>query len=533
MAILGSVLRSGIKLTNRIQIRRKTPAQLQRKTLFKLLSKAQKTEFGQKYGFSALIETILFDQRQTFYKQYCQTVPIFNYEQMYNEWWHKAREDEADVCWPGRVKYFALSSGTSGAASKYIPVTKAMSRAIQKTSIRQILSLGKYENLPSDLYEKGFLMLGGSTKLNFEGNHFEGDLSGISAKQIPFWFQQFYKPGKKIAKVKDWAEKLEQIVEQAPKWDIGFIVGVPAWLQIVMEKIIERYKVKNIHEIWPNLRVFGHGGVSFEPYKTGFEKLIDPEKPLIYMDTYLASEGFLAIQNSPDAKGMELVLDNGIFFEFIPFNETNFDDDGELLNSPKTLMIDEIEEGVDYALVISTCSGAWRYLIGDTVKFINKEHSEIIITGRTKHFLSLCGEHLSVDNMNRAVELASSELNIEVREFTVVGKKNKDRFAHHWYIGTDSDIDNNLLRDRIDHHLKILNDDYVVERQHGLNEVFVTTLSPTIFYGWLEKKGKLGGQNKFPRVLKKNLIEDWNNYLATFVRVHKSLVQPSQGLVKE
>lgn len=515
MAILGNVLKSGIKLTSRIKIGNKTPAQLQRKTLKKLLSKAEHTQFGEKYDFASIINSILFDQRKTFYEQYCQNVPIFNYEKMYKEWWYKAREDEKNVSWPGRIKYFALSSGTSEAASKYIPVTKAMTKAIQKASIRQILSLGKYENLPSDLYEKGFLMLGGSTQLNYEKGHYEGDLSGISAKQIPFWFQQFYKPGKKIAKVRDWSEKLEKIVEQAPQWDIGFIVGVPAWLQIVMEKIIERYKVKDIHEIWPHLRVFGHGGVSFEPYKIGFEKLINKDKPLIYIDTYLASEGFIAFQNRPNAKGMQLVLNNGIFFEFIPFNETNFDDDGEIINSPKTLMIDEVEEGVDYALLISTCSGAWRYLIGDTIRFTDKEHSEIVITGRTKHFLSLCGEHLSVENMNRAVELASAELNIDIREFTVVGEKKDGRFAHHWYIGTDNKIDSKLLSEKIDAHLKVLNDDYIVERQHALKEVIVTILPSATFYGWMEKKGKLGGQNKFPRVLKKALIDDWNNYLET------------------
>ena len=511
MAILGSLLKSGIKLSTRLRVGRLSAAALQKKTLSKLLAKARYTQFGEKYNFEELLNATIFDDSSAFYQKFKAIVPVHNYQKMYSEWWQKARAGEKNVAWPGRVKYFALSSGTSDAASKYIPVTKTMSKAIQRAGIRQILTLGRYENLPSDLYEKSFLMLGGSTDLNLQGEHFEGDLSGISAKQIPFWFQRFYKPGKDIARVRDWAEKLEHIVEEAPSWDIGFIVGVPAWLQIVMEKIIERYQVNNIHDIWPNLSVFGHGGVSFEPYKAGFEKLLG--HPLVYMDTYLASEGFIAYQSRPDADGMQLVLNNGIFFEFVPFNEKNFDDDGEIKPNAQTLMIDEAQEGIEYALLLSTCSGAWRYLIGDTVKFTNKKKSEIVITGRTKHFLSLCGEHLSVDNMNKAVELSADELGIAVREFTVAGIKSNSLFGHHWYVGTDDAVNPEMLREKIDQHLKTLNDDYAIERQHALKEIVVTVLPSQIFYGWMAKKGKMGGQHKFPRVLKKAVVTDWEEYL--------------------
>ena len=291
------------------------------------------------------------------------------------------------------------------------------------------------------------------------------------------------------------------------------MAGVPAWLQIIMEKIIERYELDNIHDIWPNLSVFGHGGVSFEPYRAGFEKLLG--HPLIYIDTYLASEGFIAFENRPDADGMHLVLNNGIFYEFVPFNEQNFNEDGELIDNPQTLMIDEVVEGIDYALLLSTCSGAWRYLLGDTVKFVNKRRAEIVVTGRTKHYLSLCGEHLSVENMNKAIELASDELGITVKEFTVVGIRKDSLFAHHWYIGTNDPIDVTTLRDSIDKHIKVLNDDYVVERKHALKDVIVTTLPPDTFFGWMQKRGKMGGQNKFPRVLKKDLIADWEEYLKT------------------
>ena len=514
MAILGSLLKGSIKLSVRMQRKKLNAAKLQKKTLSKLLAKARYTEFGEKYRFDEILNLTIYDDSKAYYAHFKKIIPVHNYEKMYREWWQKARAGQKDVAWPGLVRYFALSSGTSDASSKYIPITKSMSRAIQKTSIRQILTLGNYKELPSNLYEKGFLMLGGSTDLNLQGEHFEGDLSGISAKQIPFWFERFYKPGKNIARVRDWAEKLEQIVEEAPSWDIGFIVGVPAWLQIVMEKIIERYQVNNIHDIWPNLAVFGHGGVSFEPYKAGFEKLLG--HPLIYIDTYLASEGFIAYQSRPDAEGMQLALSSGIFFEFIPFNEQNFDDDGEPIAHPQTLMIDEVAEGVEYALLLTTCSGAWRYLIGDTVKFVNKKKAEIVITGRTKHYLSLCGEHLSVENMNKAVELSAAELGIAVREFAVAGVNLGTLFGHHWYIGTDDPVDADALRQKIDNHLNVLNDDYAIERKHALKEVKLTVLPSQVFYGWMEQKGKLGGQHKFPRVLKKNLLTEWQTYLAHF-----------------
>ncbi len=513
MALLGTLLKRGIKLTNVVRQRQLNPVKLQRKALAKLLSKAQFTDFGEQYGFDKILNAALTQEGKTFYDLYKQQVPVFDYTSLYQAWWHRTHAGEPNVTWPGRVKYFALSSGTSEAASKFIPVTKAMVRAIQKTGVRQMLTLGRYQHLPAELYEKGFLMLGGSTELNLKGKHFEGDLSGITAAQIPFWFQQFYKPGKDIARERDWGHKLDEITEQAATWDIGYIVGVPAWIQLLMEKIIARYGAKTIHDVWPNLMVFCHGGVSFEPYKKGFEKLL--AHPITYIETYLASEGFIAYQTHPNAEGMQLVLNNGLFYEFIPFTEQNFDTDGGLLPNPQTLMIDEVEEGKEYALLISTCSGAWRYLIGDTVRFTSKALAEIVITGRTKHFLSLCGEHLSVDNMNKAVELASGELGITVREFTVVGINHDPLFAHHWYIGTDDAVDADQLRTRIDGHLNGLNDDYAVERRHALKNVLLTVLPTSTFYNWMESKGKLGGQNKFPRVLKKGQVADWEDFLSS------------------
>lgn len=513
MSVLGSLLKQGISLTGSLKPKKFNPVKQQRKTFLKLVSKARITSFGREYHFDQLIDAVLFRDDEYYYQLFKQNVPVFDYNSLYDSWWYRTRKGEKNVCWPGRVKYFALSSGTSDAASKFIPVTKDMVKAIKKTSINQILSLSNFPDLPAQLYEKGYLMLGGSTDLAFKGKYYEGDLSGITASNIPFWFQRFYKPGNEIAKQRDWSEKLEEITQEAPNWDIGFLVGVPAWMQLLMEKIIERYQLNNIHEIWPNLQVFCHGGVSFEPYRLGFEKLLG--RPITYIETYLASEGFLAYQTRPDVKSMQLVLNNGIFFEFVPFNDENFDSDGNIVAQPEAVMIDDVEENKEYALLISTVSGAWRYLIGDTVKFTSKKNAEIVITGRTKHFLSLCGEHLSVDNMNKAIEEASKELNIDIREFTVIGKPYESLFGHHWYVGTEDLADHQTLKTLIDNKLKDLNDDYRTERAHALKEMEVTVLPASRFYEWLEVRGKVGAQNKFPRVLKKaELIESWESFLA-------------------
>jgi hypothetical protein len=492
-------------MPNKAKTGRVDPYKLQKKVLKKLIKRAQITHFGEHYGFADLLK------QPDLVKSFKEQVPTFDYNTIFKKWWYRALNGEAYICWPGQVKYFALSSGTSEASSKHIPVTSDMLKSIKKTSIRQLLSLVQY-NFPVDFYARGILMLGGSTHLHFNGTFYEGDLSGITTGNIPFWFQHFYKPGNRISKERDWNTKLDEIVRNAGNWDIGVICGVPAWLQVLMERIIEEYKLETIHDIWPNLQIYVHGGVSFKPYAKGFEKLLS--KPLTYMETYLASEGFMAYQSRPNTSAMQLVLDNGIFYEFVPFNEQNFDDHGNLIENPVTLTINQVEEGQEYALLISTCAGAWRYLIGDTIKFTSIEDVEIVITGRTKHYLNLCGEHLSQDNMNRAVELMEHQLNIEVREFTVAGIRHGTMFAHKWYIGTDNDVDPELVKQRIDENLKELNDDYRVERIAAIREVIVEILPCNYFYDWLKQKNKEGGQHKFPRVVKKEIRDDWENFIA-------------------
>lgn len=501
--ILPKTIARALSLPNR------DPRRQQLRVLRKLLKKARFTQFGQEHRF----DDILLSRHPG--KKFQQLVPTYNYDKIYREWWYKTLEGTPDVCWPGVIKYFALSSGTSEASSKYIPITRELIKSNTLTSLRQLLSLAKYENVPKSALGRGWLMLGGSTQLQEGPTYFAGDLSGIQQKNIPFWFQSLglYKPGKKIAREKDWSKKLEEIVDNAPNWDIGFIIGVPAWLQLCIEKIIERYNLKTIHDMWPNLAFYVHGGVAMEPYKKGFERLMD--KPITYIETYLASEGFLAYQSRQGAKGMQLALNNNIFFEFVPFDDNNFDADGNLVDQPETYMIHEIEEHKDYAILISTNAGTWRYAIGDTVRLVDREYNEIIITGRTKHFLSLVGEHLSVDNMNKAIEMVSDELNISIPEFTVAGVPDGNFFGHHWYIACNESVDERELINRIDEKLKSLNDDYEVERKHALRSVNISVMPEKTFMDFMRFKGKIGGQHKFPRVMKGSMYKDWLGFLQT------------------
>ncbi len=518
MALSGLFIKKGLELGD-AAVKTRTlpnllaapsPWDLQKKVLKKLISKAQWTGFGQYYHFSKLL------QAQNLAQAYKQTIPVFDYDKLFNEWWHgyhnwkPNQPPPENITWPGSVNYFALSSGTAGAPSKRIPITKAMMRAMQQANIRQFMNLTHF-NLPNNFFEKQILVLGGCTKLPTHLYYKEGDLSGILASQVPFWIGNFYKPGQRIASMPNWNERIDELARLAPNWDIGTICGVPSWVQLLMQAIIKRHNIGHIHQIWPNLHVLVHGGVSFEPYRSVFKQLTHHQ--LVTIDTYLSSEGFIAFQNQPNTTAMKMVLNNGIFFEFIPFNDTNFDANGTLKPNPQTQFINEVTEGIDYAIVMSTCAGAWRYTIGDTIRFTNVKNAEIIVTGRTKHFLSLCGEHLSVDNLSQAIVHTERQLNAVIPEFTVAGVPCGNSYAHQWYLGCQQPIDPNIAATYIDQYLKTINDDYAVERTSAIKEVRVQLLPINTFYEWMQMRGKLGGQHKFPRVLKGELLEGWQTFL--------------------
>lgn len=506
MALLGNLIARSLQLRKQFHLPVATPETYQKYTLRQLLDRGQYTQFGKHYGFGSMLS-----REVDLVKAFRENVPIHAYDDMYDQWWHRCQQGEENVSWPGKVKYFALSSGTSGSSSKHIPVTQDMIKSIKKVGFKQLYSMANYE-IPPVTFEKGILMLGGTTSLFEKGEYYEGDMSGISAKNMPRWMSSLlYKPGQKISKRPRWEDRIRLIVVNAKQWDVGIICGVPAWVQIVLERVIKHHGVKDIHDIWPNLSVYIHGGVSVEPYRESFKKIFD--KPVTFIETYMASEGSFGFQARPGG-GIKLVLNASIFFEFVPFTATNFDDDGNIKAKPKTVLVHEVKEGVEYAVLLSTCSGAWRYLIGDVIRFTNAKEYEIAIVGRTKQFLSMCGEHLSVDNMNRAIDIVSQKMNITIREFTVAGFMHEDRFVHQWYIGCDdAHVNHNELKELLDQALCSLNDDYEVERTSALKEIYVDVLPSKVFIDYLRAIGKYGAMNKFPRVLKGAQLETWSDYL--------------------
>lgn len=504
MPKLGDLIKRSRPLPKPLQRKRLKPKAQQKRVLRRLLRRAAHTSFGQYYHFREIL------QSDKLIRAYQEKVPIFDYDRMYEKWWDMTLNGVENVSWRGKINYFALSSGTSGAPSKQIPISEDAIRVMKRGAMRLFFTLPKFK-VDIELFTKGMLMLGGTTDLEPQNGHFQGDLSGINAGKLPFWLRPYYKPGAKISRIKNWNERIEEIAKNAPDWDVGIIVGIPAWLQLVMEKIIEYHQVKTIHDVWPNLKMCIHGGVHFEPYKKGFERLM--AHPLVYVDTYLASEGFFAFQARPDTRSMKLLTNHGVFYEFIPFTEANFDADGHLIGNPRALPLSKVKEGENYALVISSCSGAWRYLIGDTVQFTDRKNAEIIITGRTKHYLSICGEHLTVDNMNQGIQAVEEALNISVPEYTVTAVRHGNFFAHEWYIGGSSPADPAEVRRVLDNTLKAVNADYATERTSVLQDVKVHLLPVDLFYQYQTGQGKMGGQHKFPRVLKKEQLKAWQTFL--------------------
>ncbi len=506
MPLLGRLIKKGIQLRSRINPKNVSATELQARTLRHLLLTAQGTDFGQTYKFDYIAGSALPMQA------FRETVPVFDYDKIFNEWWYRTLDQEYNVSWPGKIQYFALSSGTSGAPSKHIPVSEEMIKAMRRASTEMFMQLALLDEIDDGFFTKQMMMLGSSSKLNDEGGYYMGDLSGINAGRIPLWFQRYYKPGKKIASIPDYDTRMMEIAKASSRWDVGALSGIPAWVQLMLERVMDYNNAQYIHDVWPNLQVYVTGGVAFEPYKASFNKLFSRE--VYYLDTYLASEGFVAFQNRIEANAMKLVLGNGIYFEFIPFNEENFESDGEMRPNPRVLTLEEVKEGQDYAILLSTCSGTWRYLIGDTVRFTDLSRCEIIITGRTKHFLSICGEHLSVDNMNHAIGQLALEFGAEIKEFTVAGIPFDGLFAHKWYIGSNKAIDNQLFAEKLDFKLREINADYATERrENALKSVMVEVIPTEIFYRWHASKGKMGGQSKFPRVMKQDRFDEWEAFV--------------------
>lgn len=503
MAILGSIIKMAIDLRGAL-ISEKSPIEAQKEVLTYLLEKAKETAFGKYYGFSQILEA------EDIAKAFKEKVPYFDYNQMEEEWWSKTQEGLEDITWPGSPTYFARSSGTTGKKSKRIPVTDEMVDAIRNSGLKQVGALANFE-VPSDFFEKEIMMLGSSTDLEAQDQFLEGEISGISASNIPFWFRGFYKPGQEIAQMEDWDHKVETIAKHAREWDIGALSGIPSWIELMLRQVIEMHGVETIHDIWPNLQVYTTGGVAFQPYEKSFNQLLS--HPIIIIDTYLASEGFLAFQNRPETTSMKLVTDNGIYFEFVPFKPEYIKDDGSLVQDAPSFTLDQVEENVDYVLLISTVSGAWRYMIGDTIAFTDVEKAEIHITGRTKFFLNVVGSQLSVNKMEVALKEMEEKFDIKIPEFTLAAVKIEGEFYHHWYLGTNTEIDPEEIAQALDNALKEANKNYSVARSKALKGVKVSIVDPDTFHNWNAKNKKMGGQVKMEKVMDEEKFQEWENFV--------------------
>ena len=500
MAILGSLIKSFVDVSAILPLDRTDPIACQRDQLRELLKEASDTSFGLYYGFREMVNeddpTQLFSNR----------VPIFEYHQMHERWWRQ-QQKHPSISWPGSPDFFALSSGTTGKSSKRIPVTQDMLKSMRSVGISLLRDLANFD-LPPALFEKEVLILSSSANLDENDRGFlEGEISGINVNNFPGWYDVFYRPGKEIAQMDQWDDRLQRIVEEAPLWDIGTLIGIPAWVQLLLQAIKDRYDLKNILELWPDLSVYSTGGVAFEPYRKNFDELIG--RPLTIIDTYLASEGFFGYTARPETMSMKLAIDHGIYFEFIPFDDRGFDDHGNLLDSPTVLSMRSVKEDQDYALLISTPAGVWRYMIGDTIKFTDLENLEFVITGRTKFFLNVVGSQLSEEKINAAVGALATDANLGIDEFCVAAMQDENgNHYHQWVLAHEGKLVEEDAVTRLDRYLQEANKNYRVARGKALQYIQVRSISKKVFYDWMESTKKKGGQMKTPKVMSSEKMND-------------------------
>lgn len=488
MPIITSLVKwFNIKRISQIDLFRQYPYNVQQDTFNQLIAKGKNTAWGKKYNFNSISSI------EDFQKQ----VPLQTYEDV-KPYVDRLRDGEQDLLWPGEIKWFAKSSGTTNDKSKFIPVSKDSLEKCHFKGGKDVLAIYTNNYPESKIFKGKGLTLGGSHKIdNYSNQSYYGDLSAILIENLPFWTEFIRTPSQEVALLDKWEEKLDRIANETIQENVTSLAGVPSW-NLVMIKYILNYTGKsNLLELWPNLELFIHGGVSFTPYREQFERLI-PSPEMHYLEAYNASEGFFAIQDNPNEEGMLLMLDYGIFYEFIPMNE--FD-----TPNPKTIAIDDVELGVNYAIVITTNSGLWRYIIGDTIKFTSKFPHKIIITGRTKHFMNAFGEEIIVDNAENALKEACNKTSAIISDYTAapVFMSETEKGCHEWIIEFETKPKNlEEFNYYLDVALQNLNSDYEAKRYKDitLNKPKIHAVPKGTFYTWLEKKGKLGGQNKVPRL---------------------------------
>ena len=488
MPIITSLVKwFNIKRMADIDLMRNYPYNVQQDVFDQLITKASSTEWGLKYKYSDF-ESI---------QDYQQSVPIQDYNGV-KPYVDRLRAGEEDLLWPGEIKWFAKSSGTTSDKSKFIPVSKDSLEKCHFRGGKDVMGIYTHNFPDSKVFKGKGLTLGGSHKIdNFSNKSYYGDLSAILIENLPFWTDFIRTPSQEVALLDKWEEKMERIANETLQENVTSIAGVPSWNLVMIKYLLDVTGKSNLLEIWPNLELFMHGGVSFKPYKEQFEKLI-PSSEMNYLETYNASEGFFAIQDEVDEEGMLLMLDYGIFYEFIPLNE--FEN-----KNPTVLTIDKVEKNINYVIVISTNSGLWRYVIGDTIKFVSLNPHRLVITGRTKHFINAFGEEVIIDNAEKALNKACQRTQSEISDYTAapVYMSKDTKGCHQWLIEfSKPPKSTEVFMYYLDIALQNANSDYEAKRYKNitLDKPLLSVLPKGTFYKWLEQKGKLGGQNKVPRL---------------------------------
>ena len=474
------------KRIHQIEFFLKYPNEVQEELLFHLLDRAKKTEIGKKHGFESIKSYTTFQER----------VPIVTYEDI-ESLIEKNRRGAQQVFWDTPIKWFAKSSGTTNAKSKFIPVSQESLDDCHYKASKDLLCLYLNNNENSQLFTGKSLRLGGSKELYKNNGTVFGDLSAILIDNMPFWAEFSSTPSSKVSLMDNWEVMLAAIVNETIKENVTSLAGVPSWMLVLLNEVLQTTKKEHLLEVWENLEVYFHGGVSFEPYKEQYRNII-PKSNFKYYEIYNASEGFFAIQDQNDTSELLLMLDYGIFYEFIPM-----DTFGTV--NQRVIPLSQVVVNKNYAVVITTNGGLWRYLIGDTVRFTSIKPYRVKVSGRTKHHINVFGEELIIENTEAALKSVSIKANCKIKDYTAapIFMKGKEKGAHEWMIEFSDPPENiEYFTELLDNALKSLNSDYEAKRFNNmtLNKPKVHIARENLFYDWLKSKNKLGGQNKIPRL---------------------------------
>lgn len=477
------------KRIHQIELFQKYPIDVQEEWMKRLVQTASNTEFGRNHKF----------KRIRSYDDFRKQVPLCTYEDLYPSI-ERIMKGEQNILWPTEIKWFAKSSGTTNARSKFIPVSQESLDDCHYKGGKDLVSIYVNNHPDSQMFSGKGLAIGGSHQINHfdpREDSYYGDVSAVIMQNLPMWAQWVRTPSLDIALMDKWEEKIERMTEVTSQEDVTNFSGVPTWTVLLIQRVLEYTGKNNIMDVWPNLEVFFHGAVSFEPYRNLFKALI-PKADMRYVETYNASEGFFGIQDLSDSKEMLLMLDYGIFYEFVPLNELGNDD-------PQVVPLSEVEIGVNYAMVISTNAGLWRYMIGDTVKFTSTDPYRIKISGRTKHFINAFGEEVIVENAETAISRACQATGAVIDNFTAgpVYLEITDKGGHEWIIEfVHPPDDMSRFTVLLDEKLREINSDYDAKRYQdmALQAPIVHQAPRGTFYNWMKNRGKLGGQNKVPRL---------------------------------